>query len=612
MSYFNDIKALAQKVVTQDTIKAKSVREGIALLGSVFVLLVVLVFSGVFATKKISDEHAMTEAGIALYPEIKLQAANAKFHTVQVQQWLTDISATRGLDGLNDGFDMAQEHKEHFEATITSLKDLAAKAESQELKDILNKAEKDFGPYYSVGKQMAEAYVAGGPADGNKMMASFDEQASNITEVVGTLEAVAAKLQSAFDARRASVAAMVTSTLLIVNIVGLIALGLVAVLAIAKVRSSIRLSQDVVKVAETIKSAAEGRLSDRVTLIDRTDEIGWISHYTNDMLDLVEGFCKETSATLEYASQRKYYRRILDRGLKGEFAFYAEKQNSVLEMMKNRNTDTWKFAHENVSDSVDTVTDRARGLLEMTEELEKNSSSTIDEAQEMVNSVNITAENVNEIASRALDITSSMEEISQQGQQTLAVASEATAKVASADETITSLEKATEEISEITVLIQKIAEETNLLALNATIEAARAGEAGKGFSVVAAEVKDLANQTAKATNSIAGRVEDIQTSAGHTIEAIRAIGEMISKVNDHVATVSSAVDAQTKTSSDITRASMEAARCSLDVKERTDAVLEYSNSTSNVSQSVLDSAKVLDADGQKLNTSLTKFLQGLG
>jgi len=131
------------------------------------------------------------------------------------------------------------------------------------------------------------------------------------------------------------------------------------------------------------------------------------------------------------------------------------------------------------------------------------------------------------------------------------VASEAVKVAETTNATISKLGESSKEIGQVIKVITSIAEQTNLLALNATIEAARAGEAGKGFAVVANEVKDLANQTAKATEEISGKIGAIQSDTKSSVEAIAEISEVINKINDISNTIASAVEEQTATTAEI-------------------------------------------------------------
>ncbi|WP_346158575.1 methyl-accepting chemotaxis protein, partial [Nonomuraea recticatena] len=128
-----------------------------------------------------------------------------------------------------------------------------------------------------------------------------------------------------------------------------------------------------------------------------------------------------------------------------------------------------------------------------------------------------------------------------------------------ASDVIAELSAASAEITDVVRTISSIAEQTNLLALNATIEAARAGDAGKGFAVVAGEVKDLAQETAKATEDISRRVEAIQADTGGAVTAIEEIGQIIARINDYQLTIASAVEEQTATTQEMNRGINEAA-----------------------------------------------------
>lgn len=155
------------------------------------------------------------------------------------------------------------------------------------------------------------------------------------------------------------------------------------------------------------------------------------------------------------------------------------------------------------------------------------------------------------VAEATQEMSSSIHEISQQINKTLSVVSEAVHSTDSTSQKTIELEGAANDIGEIVAMIQDIAEQTNLLALNATIEAARAGEAGKGFSVVASEVKELANQTAKAVEKIVERIQDVQTISNEVVGGIQNIGQAISKVNEYSSNVASAIEEQNSVTTNI-------------------------------------------------------------
>jgi methyl-accepting chemotaxis protein len=196
--------------------------------------------------------------------------------------------------------------------------------------------------------------------------------------------------------------------------------------------------------------------------------------------------------------------------------------------------------------------------------------------------------NVQTVASGAEQMGASIREIAQNTNEAARVAQHATGVSQATNEKITQLGQSSAEIGDVVKVITQIAAQTNLLALNATIEAARAGEAGKGFAVVAGEVKDLAEETARATEEITRRVQEIQANTSGAVVSIEEISAIIASINDFQHTIASAVEEQTATTNEMSRSVTEAATGSGEIAENVANIAMLAASSSNsVSQAVV-------------------------
>jgi methyl-accepting chemotaxis protein len=188
-----------------------------------------------------------------------------------------------------------------------------------------------------------------------------------------------------------------------------------------------------------------------------------------------------------------------------------------------------------------------------------NARTAAGQADVVVASAGDVASSVDTVATGSQQMEAAIREISQNATEASRVAGQAVGVAEATTRTVGKLGDSSQEIAAVVKLINGIAEQTNLLALNATIEAARAGEAGKGFAVVASEVKELAQETARATEDISQRVAAIQADTAGAVDAIGQISSVIGEINDFQATIAAAVEEQTATTNEMNRNVAEAA-----------------------------------------------------
>ena len=218
---------------------------------------------------------------------------------------------------------------------------------------------------------------------------------------------------------------------------------------------------------------------------------------------------------------------------------------------------------------------------------------------------------VQTVAAAAEELTASIHEISQQVAQSARATGKAVEDARRTDTIVRALADGAQKIGDVVLLITGIAAQTNLLALNATIEAARAGDAGKGFAVVAGEVKNLATQTAKATEEIGTQIRQIQDATGEAVQAIKAIGTTIEEVNVIASNIAAAVEEQGAATAEIARNVQQTAASTQEVTATIAGVSQAANDTGAAAGQVLGAASGLSRQAEQLTGEVNAFVAGV-
>jgi len=271
-------------------------------------------------------------------------------------------------------------------------------------------------------------------------------------------------------------------------------------------------------------------------------------------------------------------------------------------------------AFAQMGSAIKTIADNSRSLKGASEELTSVShqmaaSAEETSAQAMVVSASAeqVSHNVETVATGVEEMTASIREISDNAHDAARVATEAVEEAENTAATIARLDESSARINDVTKAITSISEQTNLLALNATIEAARAGESGKGFAVVANEVKELARETASATEEIGARVEEIQNDTRSAVTAIGKIGTIVKRIHEIQNTIASAVEEQTATTNEISRSVTEVAGGSSEIANSISGVATGTKDTASGASSAQNAAQELAEMAAVLKQLVEKF-----
>ena len=386
---------------------------------------------------------------------------------------------------------------------------------------------------------------------------------------------------------------------------------------IAELEEKLALYETALSEIEDLSVAvAKGDLRKRIT---NWDEFGTLSPILSDLnqaIDLVDAYVREAGASLKAAGEKRYYRKFLTTGMLGDFGQGAAVINATSESIEAIELDQAAKMQQmatdfegHVMEIIASIGAAAAQNSTLADVLIKNA----DETQSMSTTVAAAAEqatvNVEMVAAAAEELSSSVEEINRQVTTSSQKTSDAKNGADSASQTIQQLSEASDKIGEVVKLISDIAEQTNLLALNATIEAARAGEAGKGFAVVASEVKSLANQTSDATSDIGQQISNIQQRTDSSVEAVNGISELIITINEIASMIAAATEQQSSATVEISRNIQEASEGTRNVSQTIGGVSMNAQQTLESAREMIEGADQMSQQIARLEQQSQAFLQ---
>ncbi|MCK5295902.1 MAG: cache domain-containing protein [Alphaproteobacteria bacterium] len=385
--------------------------------------------------------------------------------------------------------------------------------------------------------------------------------------------------------------------------VGSIILGILVIASAISLFISRGITIPLSLTTQNMMKLAEGNKNIEVKGTHYKDEVG-------DLARTLEVF-KKNSIEMDRLEAERKEAEEKEKLRKEEERKEEEKVRQLEEEKRKKTDETISDFTTNIANIVETISSAATEMQATAQSMASISEETSSQATSVAAASEEATANVATVASATEELSASIAEIGQQVEAATSTSLDAVEKAKNANKLVQGLSEAATKIGDVVSMITDIANQTNLLALNATIEAARAGDMGKGFAVVASEVKNLAGQTAKATEEIASQITGIQDSTATAVDAIQLIGNTIEEINVTTTTIASSVDEQSAAATEISRNIQEAANGTQEVTSNVVGLNQSAQETGNASNDVLKASEELGKQATGLKEEVEGFIQKL-
>ncbi len=539
----------------------------------------------------IEDGNSLNKASQQILLPLERQARIAQFDVIQVQQFLSDASATHH----QDSFDDAEKYAKDFQERIVAIKAILAAPEATlSLKDKISKLKSDielcttlFPDYDNLGIEMAKTYIGKGIDAGNELMEKFDPMSDKIND---TLQALVDTASEANDSGSALISKRMTTVEIITKEGSLWTVILTIATLIASILIAIQLVifslPRLAAMAAAMRRMAEhDDLSVEIPGVGRHDEIGEMAA----AVQIFRGHALENERL---------------RGLQDEENEAKQRRQEEAEELIDMFGSSVSGVFDNLSHSSATMATTAQAMTGA-------AADTNAQVAIVTQAIARTSENSQSVASASEQLTAAIAEIGRLIHTASDTAKHGANQSAEVAAKVAALHEASERIGNIIQIISDIASQTNLLALNATIEAARAGDAGKGFAVVASEVKTLANQTQRATVDISEQIGAIQGSIGNMVEAVRVVSQTIKNIHQSTNDIAAAVTEQQSATDEIARNVQFVSSSAEEISISIIKVHSSADQTKNASLQVGDVSRSMAGQAEKLSVEVRDFLSAI-